>query len=186
MTAFVNKQAPPLLPYFLQYYSLIPGCPKETRLTEYSGTFSSPNHKDLYPDNQECTWVIKAPHASLHVKLTFSSFHLEDCKHCACDSVTIYDVKDDKRNVTIGKFCGVKNPGTFYSSGQYMIVVFKSDNGDSHSGFLAHYQSNIQQGSGNELNSRNLTYKKQNNTRNWETVGSVSRKSFIMGLVTFN
>lgn len=67
--------------------------------------------------------------------------------------MTIYDVTEDKKNITLGKYCGQKNPGTFYSSGRYMIVVFKSDNGDSHSGFLAHYQTNIQQGSGEIISS---------------------------------
>lgn len=134
--------------FLTQTICFISGCPKVTYLSEYSGTFSSPNHKDFYPDNQQCTWYITAPHASLHVKLSFNNFHLEDCKNCECDSLTVYDVTKDKRNVTLGTFCGNRNPGTLYSSGRYMIVVFKSDNGDSQSGFLANYFTNVQQGSG--------------------------------------
>ncbi|XP_031569770.1 tolloid-like protein 2 isoform X2 [Actinia tenebrosa] len=119
-------------------------CKNVTELTEYSDIFSSPLHAEFYPTDTTCVWKITAP-PSHFIKLSFTKFHLENCKNCDCDYVTVYDVTQHNDNVTLGKFCGKNKPRSLYSSGKQLIVVFKSDHGDSGSGFLAAYTS-VQKG----------------------------------------
>jgi hypothetical protein len=72
------------------------------------------------------------------VRLQFDSFDLESCNDCSCDNVKIYDGQDDTAVLLIKK-CA--NPGhdLFYSSGQNMLVVFKSDLKNPRRGFSARY-----------------------------------------------
>lgn len=110
--------------------------------TNSSGDLSSPkpNNTLLYPDDTQCIWRITISDANQHIKLSFKTFHLEDCNKCTCDFVEIFDVVGPKQN-SLGRFCGSSLPGPFYSSKQSLLVVFQSDHGNGFPGFTASYST---------------------------------------------
>ena len=116
------------------------GCPKSFYFTNNSGDLQSPRPHGalLYPDNIRCEWSITIPDQILQVKLSFNTFDLEECHECKCDYVEVFDNIGAKR-ISFGRFCGSVLPGPFFSSEQTLSVVFKSDHGDSSSGFTASY-----------------------------------------------
>jgi len=127
--------------YFVEC-ALTKWCPESFHFANDSGSFKSPTPHGalLYPDNINCEWSITIPEAYLHVKLSFKTFHLEDCPKCKCDYVEIFDVIGPNK-ISLGKFCGSVLPGPFFSAKQSLLVVFKSDHGNSYTGFTASYTS---------------------------------------------
>ena len=55
-----------------------------------SGTFTSPNHPNNYPDGVNCTWYITAEPGEL-IRLTFTTFILERHSSCYYDYVALYN-----------------------------------------------------------------------------------------------
>jgi hypothetical protein len=43
-----------------------------------SGSFSSPEFPERYPNGMDCAWIIVYPLSGHYIKLTFTSFNLED------------------------------------------------------------------------------------------------------------
>lgn len=128
------------LVFYLMECVLTQWCPKSFHFTNNSGDLQSPRPHGalLYPDNIRCEWSITIPDQVLQVKLSFNTFDLEECHECKCDYVEVFDYIGAKR-ISFGRFCGSVLPGPFFSSEQTLSVVFKSDHGDSFSGFTASY-----------------------------------------------
>lgn len=118
------------------------GCPESVHFSNSSGDLSSPKPDNalLYPDNTRCIWRITISDTNQQIKLSFNTFHLENCHDCTCDFVEIFDVIGPKQN-SLGRFCGSSLPGPFYSSKQSLLVVFQSDHGNGFAGFTASYSS---------------------------------------------
>lgn len=111
--------------------------------------FSHARHGDNnYNNKMECEWVIMASHGN-HVKFNFDTFEIEDESDCGYDNVEVFDGKLDT-DPGLGRFCGSKIPAEIVSSGQSLLVRFKSDDTINWKGFSATYeQVSLQsQGSG--------------------------------------
>ncbi|NWT29056.1 AGRG6 protein, partial [Cardinalis cardinalis] len=104
-----------------------------TVLTDPSGIFTSPCFPSDYPNSQACKWIIRAPHGFI-IQLTFIDFDIEEAPGCIYDSLTL-DNGESPMNL-----CGITAKGLSYNStGNEMIVSFKSDFSIQKKGFNASY-----------------------------------------------
>ncbi|XP_042651911.1 adhesion G-protein coupled receptor G6 isoform X1 [Tyto alba] len=102
-------------------------------LTDPSGIFTSPCFPSDYPNSQACKWIIRAPHGFI-IQLTFIDFDIEEAPGCIYDSLTL-DNGESPMNL-----CGITAKGLSYNStGNEMIVSFKSDFSIQKKGFNASY-----------------------------------------------
>ncbi|KFQ60213.1 G-protein coupled receptor 126, partial [Pelecanus crispus] len=102
-------------------------------LTDPSGVFTSPCFPNDYPNSQACKWIIRAPHGFI-IQLTFIDFDIEEAPGCIYDSLTL-DNGESSMNL-----CGITAKGLSYNStGNEMIVSFKSDFSIQKKGFNASY-----------------------------------------------
>ncbi|XP_057263074.1 adhesion G-protein coupled receptor G6 isoform X1 [Pezoporus wallicus] len=102
-------------------------------LTDPSGVFTSPCFPSDYPNSQACKWIIRAPHGFI-IQLTFIDFDIEEAPGCIYDSLTL-DNGESPMNL-----CGITAKGLSYNStGNEMIVSFKSDFSIQKKGFNATY-----------------------------------------------
>ncbi|XP_072247684.1 CUB and zona pellucida-like domain-containing protein 1 [Leuresthes tenuis] len=108
-----------------------------------SGTFSSPNYPNYYHDNAYCVWQLRAAYDQ-RIFLSFKHLQLENC--CSCDYISIYDGPSDHHGY-LGKVCN-NSLSTFYSSSNYMTVVFRSDRSVVAQGFRAEFMSTLKPSSG--------------------------------------
>ncbi|XP_054885765.1 deleted in malignant brain tumors 1 protein-like isoform X2 [Poeciliopsis prolifica] len=108
-----------------------------------SGTISSPNHPDYYNDNSYCVWQLRAAYDQ-RIFLAFSYLQLENC--CNCDYISIYD-GPYTYSPYLGKVCN-NTLSTFYSSSNYMTVIFRTDGSVVGRGFRAEFMSSLKPSSG--------------------------------------
>ncbi|KAK9890452.1 hypothetical protein WA026_010538 [Henosepilachna vigintioctopunctata] len=118
------------------YEPVIKGC---------GGTFSdnyrmieTPNYPKDYPNNAECRWTIVVDEG-FHLEFKYTGrFHLEESNGCKNDYVEVFDWKNQKW-VTFGKRCG-RNVTTYKSSGNKLLVIFRSNERISGVGFQAEWK----------------------------------------------
>ena len=108
-------------------------------MTDPSGIIFSPFYPSYYLDNMECTWHITVPEGDV-IRLNFSEFRLEDHLTCASDFVEIFDGRNNHAR-RLGKFCGYTYNPVIQSSSNHMLVLFRSNDKFTTTGFKAHYQS---------------------------------------------
>ncbi|XP_017283111.1 deleted in malignant brain tumors 1 protein isoform X3 [Kryptolebias marmoratus] len=108
-----------------------------------SGTFSSPNHPGYYHDNAYCLWQLRASYDQ-RIFLAFTYLQLENC--CSCDYISVYD-GPSVNSQFLGKVCN-NSLSTFYSSSNYMTVVFRTDGSVVGRGFSAEFMSSLNPNSG--------------------------------------
>uniref|UniRef100_A0A3B4UV73 CUB and zona pellucida-like domains 1, tandem duplicate 1 n=1 Tax=Seriola dumerili TaxID=41447 RepID=A0A3B4UV73_SERDU len=117
--------------------TLVPSCPPLATpcggSLSGSGTFSSPNHPNYYYDNAYCVWQLRAPYDQ-RIFLDFT-FLLENC--CNCDYVSVYDGPSVGSRY-LGKVCN-NSLNTFYSTSNYMTVLFRTDGSVVGRGFKAEF-----------------------------------------------
>ncbi|XP_069708125.1 adhesion G-protein coupled receptor G6 isoform X5 [Phaenicophaeus curvirostris] len=102
-------------------------------LTDPSGVFTSPCFPSDYPNSQACKWIIRAPHGFI-IQLTFIDFDIEEAPGCIYDSLTLDNGESPM------SLCGITAKGLSYNStGNEMIVSFKSDFSIQKKGFNASY-----------------------------------------------
>ncbi|XP_053317572.1 ovochymase-2-like [Spea bombifrons] len=104
-----------------------------------TGEFMPPRTTaNTYMNNALYQWRLSV--AKDHrIRLTFSSFDLEPEGSAGCkDVVEVYD-GDIKSSHKVGQFCGNQIPAPLYSSGNNLVVRFKSDSEVAGQGFHAQY-----------------------------------------------
>ncbi|XP_072333727.1 scavenger receptor cysteine-rich domain-containing protein DMBT1-like [Scyliorhinus torazame] len=108
------------------------------RFETESGSFTSPNYPEPYPNNAKCIWYIQV--AKRHrITLKLDGFHLEVSSQCSNDYVAIYDGASTNSSL-IATICTGSNH-TFTSSSNTMTISFKSDHLRTSAGFTAYYYS---------------------------------------------
>ena len=116
-------------------------------LTDLQGNFSSPNYPSSYPNNLNCTWSITVTPGS-HIYLQFSNFYVEyGGKRCQYDYVEVSDSNYPSSSIKI-KHCGYQSPWCVWSTSNVLHVRFVTVHGVSYSGFMAHYATYGNPGSG--------------------------------------
>ena len=112
---------------------LFPGCPS-SRSWVYSGSFSSPNFPNNYPDNERCSWGITVP-SGYRVKVEIHTFVLEQ----GYDYLYIYDGPSNY-SPQLSRISGFKSTCfSFYSSGKSLWFYFHTDGSATYKGFYATY-----------------------------------------------
>nr|XP_012228893.1 PREDICTED: bone morphogenetic protein 1-like [Linepithema humile] len=109
------------------------GCKYE--ITVPMGTITSPNYPEYYPGRKDCVWHFTTMPGH-RIKLVFKVFEMEPHQECAYDHIAIYD-GDSPDSITLGRFCGTKEPHPILATGNQMYMVFKSDASVQRKGFLA-------------------------------------------------
>ena len=101
-----------------------------------SGSLTSPSYPSPYHHNAECAWTIRTSKGS-KINFVFLDLDLETSNDCAYDFVRIYD-GPDRRSRVIGQFChSMQQP--IISTGNTLLVVFRSDYSQGGRGFHARY-----------------------------------------------
>ena len=104
-------------------------------LTEDVGSISSPKSKDLL----QCEWIIRASPGK-QIRLDFQQFGLENYKDYKClDYVSMYNGGSSKFPL-LGRYCGYILPPMHISTGNQMLIRYRSENSFSNIGFIANYQ----------------------------------------------
>ncbi|XP_043916396.1 CUB and sushi domain-containing protein 1-like [Protopterus annectens] len=117
--------------------SSVPRCeaPCGEHLTASSGVILSPGWPGYYKDSLNCEWVIEAtPRDS--IKITFERFQTEV-------NYDILEVRDGPTSTSplIGEYHGTQAPQFLISTGNYMHLLFVTDNSRSSVGFQIRYES---------------------------------------------
>ncbi|GFR71311.1 Tolloid-like protein 1 [Elysia marginata] len=105
-------------------------------LSGSSGTVQSPNYPDRYPHNANCVWTITTEPGT-QVRLTFSSFLLENSNNCSYDSLMLRDGNSNEAAMLGEPLCGAFLPFPVTSTSNVMYIEFKSDDVIRASGFQA-------------------------------------------------
>uniref|UniRef100_A0A0K8R967 Putative procollagen c-endopeptidase enhancer n=1 Tax=Ixodes ricinus TaxID=34613 RepID=A0A0K8R967_IXORI len=92
----------------------------------------------LYDDNIDRDWVIRAPAG--HVRLRFSAFDIEAHDSCEYDYVKVFD-GSDKSARPLKTFCGDQIPGLITSSSDSLLLRFHTDGSVTKNGFVALYSA---------------------------------------------
>lgn len=89
----------------------------------------------------------------------FKVFEMEPHQECAYDHIAIYD-GDSPDSITLGRFCGNKEPHPILATGNQMYMVFKSDASVQRKGFLATHSTGsfLPDSVGNEFWYNDSTY----------------------------
>lgn len=114
-------------------------------LTGLSGSITSPDYPENYPNNAECHWVIQATSNSV-VKLIFVDFQMENNEQCNFDYVAIFD-GPTMGDALLSHYCGNVKPPDMVSSTHELLVVFKSDFNIAGRGFKAYFFSGMEDSS---------------------------------------
>uniref|UniRef100_A0AAR2JPD4 CUB and zona pellucida-like domains 1, tandem duplicate 1 n=1 Tax=Pygocentrus nattereri TaxID=42514 RepID=A0AAR2JPD4_PYGNA len=105
-----------------------------------SGSISSPDYPNDYPNYAECVWQISAP-AGQTIFLSFVDLEVQHC--CDCDYVNVYDGSSTASSL-LGKLCyNATTLQDFHSSSSYMTVLFRSDGSEGARGFLGFFSSSL-------------------------------------------
>lgn len=116
------------------YYQLINDPPNVITVTAPSGNlYDTGGASGNYPDDQRQLWRIQPPTA-LTVTLEFTSFSLEN----NWDYLYIYD-GDSLNDPLIGAYTGTVSPGTIFSTGNSLLLEFRSDCATTAPGWVASY-----------------------------------------------
>ncbi|KAM3593822.1 uncharacterized protein V6R79_022582 [Siganus canaliculatus] len=105
--------------------------------TSTTGSFSSPNYPDYYPNNRDCIFRITVQ-INQQIMLNFTSFELEGSSPCTRDFVEIRD-GGYETSPLIGKFCANQSPPVLISRSNRFWVRFHSDATITRRGFTAHW-----------------------------------------------
>ncbi|XP_049337518.1 CUB and sushi domain-containing protein 1 isoform X2 [Astyanax mexicanus] len=115
----------------------VPRCeaPCGGRLTAPAGVLLSPGWPGYYKDSLNCEWVIEArrDHA---IKISFDRFQTE----VNYDTLEIRDGPSNSSPL-IGEYHGTQAPHFLISTGNYMYLLFTTDNSRSSEGFQIRYES---------------------------------------------
>lgn len=90
-----------------------------------------------YENKLECDWIIEATDG-YKIDLYFNAFEIEDETDCGYDNVEVFDGPHDT-DTLIGRYCGSSLPLEVSSTGQYLLVRFRSDDTINWKGFSAVY-----------------------------------------------
>ena len=94
---------------------------------------NTPGYPDVYPNQIDCYWTIKAP-LGLRLKLHSFSYAIEYSSTCNFDYLKIYE--EESENTTAAKICGYDgNHDGAVSEGTTLRLHFHSDNWANAKGF---------------------------------------------------
>lgn len=105
--------------------------------TTDNGTVSSPCYPDPYPNLSDCITAIWAPEG-YQVVLNFTTFDVEYSSSCLYDYLLIYD-GGRTDSPLLGRYCWNGPIPTIISTGNALLLEFRSDNWFNMGGYTANY-----------------------------------------------
>ena len=111
------------------------GCTSTKTITSRNGVIFDGSGPYNYNDSIDCYWLIAPSMLVDHIILNFDKITLD-----TNDYVTVYDGATTTDSI-LGTFSGYNLPSSINSSGQRLLVRFKSDNSGNDEGFEASYRS---------------------------------------------
>ncbi|XP_075853394.1 CUB and sushi domain-containing protein 1 isoform X2 [Microcebus murinus] len=139
---FVKTQGSESITCILQdgnvvWSSAVPRCeaPCGGHLTASSGVILPPGWPGYYKDSLNCEWIIEAKPGH-SIKITFDRFQTE----VNYDTLEVRDGPASSSPL-IGEYHGTQAPQFLISTGNFMHLLFTTDNSRSSVGFLIHYES---------------------------------------------
>ncbi|KAM8953252.1 astacin-like metalloendopeptidase [Pelodytes ibericus] len=131
---FGSNQAPDFSTFSAAYEAVSYG----QTFTTSKGILVSPQFSRPYPNNVDALWSIIAP-PQYKISLRFMYLLVQDSPTCQYDYITVIDGPTTTSPV-LGKFCGNKLPSPVMSTGNVMLVQFRSDDQINFKGFYLCYQ----------------------------------------------
>ncbi|XP_022426555.1 CUB and sushi domain-containing protein 1 [Delphinapterus leucas] len=139
---FVKTQGSESITCILQdgnvvWSSTVPRCeaPCGGHLTASSGVILPPGWPGYYKDSLNCEWIIEAKPGH-SIKITFDRFQTE----VNYDTLEVRDGPASSSPL-IGEYHGTQAPQFLTSTGNFMYLLFTTDNSRSSVGFLIRYES---------------------------------------------
>ncbi|XP_053305203.1 embryonic protein UVS.2-like [Spea bombifrons] len=108
-------------------------------LSDFGGTFSSASYPSSYPNNNNCTWLIRVP--SDKVALQFSAFDIQTSRDCASDYIRVFDGSSRTSPLLLDRSCGTGQMPYLVSSRNALLVEFITDQSVTATGFRASYST---------------------------------------------
>ncbi|XP_066288209.1 CUB domain-containing protein 2-like isoform X1 [Branchiostoma lanceolatum] len=90
-----------------------------------SGNISSPNYPNMYPGNINCAWRIMVDEGQ-RIVIVFKALDIEDHGQCSYDYLRIRDGAGTTA-ASLAKVCGHTLPPSVTSSGNNVLIIFRSD-----------------------------------------------------------
>ncbi|XP_021357124.1 cubilin-like [Mizuhopecten yessoensis] len=109
-------------------------------LVNPTGNFTSPNYPSNYPHARVCEWQINLA-TGVRIELTLNDFDFEPHVNCGYDGLEIYGGMDSASPLLITLCHTQTQPQVFTSTGNQMLIRFRSDVSISGRGFHASYRS---------------------------------------------
>ncbi|XP_006165358.1 CUB and sushi domain-containing protein 1-like, partial [Tupaia chinensis] len=141
---FVKTQGSESITCILQdgnvvWSSTVPRCeaPCGGHLTASSGVILPPGWPGYYKDSLNCEWIIEAKPGH-SIKITFDRFQTE----VNYDTLEVRDGPTSSSPL-IGEYHGTQAPQFLISTGNFMYLLFTTDNSRSSVGFLIHYEIEV-------------------------------------------
>ncbi|XP_047455679.1 cubilin [Mugil cephalus] len=117
--------------------TIAPGaCGGQLMALESPAFFFSPGWPENYPNNQECTWLIRSPDST--IELNILSLDVEGSPPCYSDSIVIRD-GESGLSPELASVCGREPPGSLHSTGDSMFIHFSTDSQFNAKGFNVSY-----------------------------------------------
>ncbi|CAH3106170.1 unnamed protein product, partial [Porites lobata] len=96
-----------------------------------NNTLKSPGYPHtVYPNNMNCLYLVAIPHG-MAMRVSFEDFYVEYESTCDFDSLEIINNKNQK----YGIYCGLEIGRKVTVTGEYVLLIFRSDSIDSKRGF---------------------------------------------------
>ncbi len=109
-------------------------------ITVCGGTYKDPGGDGNYGNNANYTQTIYPSTDGAMIRLTFSSFSLQNAQYGSCrDKFYIYDGTSTSATVLVNGVCGTSNPGTVTATNDAgaLTIVFTSNNSTNAAGWEA-------------------------------------------------
>jgi len=174
---------------FKLQYIATKGC--SLNLTNIPSYIVSPSYPLNYPSSLTCNYTLKySPAGYVFPAIRFLDIDIKDSKSCCEDSVSVYD-KTNGSPLLLDRFCGMKAPRTYMTSGDTLFVQFKSTNGSIRRGFKAVFHRlysycKKEYHSGGSITSPNYPFKYPNNTSCKQYITGGSRSTIILKMQHFD
>ncbi|XP_040266284.1 embryonic protein UVS.2-like [Bufo bufo] len=108
-------------------------------LSSNSGVFFSASNPSNYPNNYNCSWLIRIPNNQ--VLLQFKAFDVQSTPGCTADYIRVFDGPSRASPLLLDRSCGTGQLPSLVSSDTTMLVEFVTDSSFNATGFRASYST---------------------------------------------
>ncbi|XP_075693166.1 astacin-like metalloendopeptidase [Rhinoderma darwinii] len=103
------------------------------------GIFFSASNPSNYPNNYNCSWLIRIPNRK--VQLQFLAFDVQSSAGCSSDFVRVYDGPSWTSPLLLDRSCGAGQMPSLVSSDTIMLLEFITNGSVTATGFKASYST---------------------------------------------